>query len=350
MNRFLKEIYEQPTALYNSLQFYSEEKGLAAIREIIKIWNQGNYSQILFTGMGSSYFAGYLASSMLSKYHIPSYVINAGELLHYHLSFLKKETLLICISQSGESYEVAKILDNLSEEMTCIGITNEDNSTLAEKSRLTLLCKAGSEEMTSTKTYVSTLLVLSILANVLANQWGQQARSEIISSVKAVESLINNNQEWLPAAMGFLGQPSFIPVIGRGPVYSSVLQSALMFMEGAGTPAAGFFGGEFRHGPMEMVKEGFSAIVFAPSGHTYNQACDLIKDISKFGGKVVFISNAKDFTSDPRVFRIHIPCDNEYLFPIPAIVPLQFMMNQWAHDQGKEPGNFTRGSKVTLIE
>jgi glucosamine--fructose-6-phosphate aminotransferase (isomerizing) len=123
-----------------------------------------------------------------------------------------------------------------------------------------------------------------------------------------------------------------------------------MIMEASRRPAAGTFGGEFRHGPMEMTKKGFRAIILAPLGATYEQGIKLAVDITKFGGRVVVITNSQADFSNPDIYPVHIPCQDEYLFPIPAIVPLQFMVNQWATDEGNEPGNFTRGAKVTITE
>jgi glutamine---fructose-6-phosphate transaminase (isomerizing) len=350
MNKFLKEIYEQPKALEDTLQYYLGVEGQRKLETVTRIWKEGNFSHILFTGMGSSYFAAYMASCLASSYGITSFVINAGELLHYHFPLIKKETLLICISQSGESYEVVKILEKLPDGITCIGITNEEGSSLAKKAELVLPSRAGREEMTSTKTYVSTLLVLNIFSSSLAGKWNQNTIPEIKSAINAVESLVRNKEEWLAPVMEFLGRPPYIQLIGRGPSYASVMQSALMFKEGTGNPAAGIFGGEFRHGPMEMVKEGFRAVVFAVSGVTYTQAEKLVRDITKFGGKVILITNNLASFNQPVIYTIHIPCRNEFLFPIPAIVPLQFIVNQWALFEGNEPGNFTRGAKVTTTE
>jgi glucosamine--fructose-6-phosphate aminotransferase (isomerizing) len=150
--------------------------------------------------------------------------------------------------------------------------------------------------------------------------------------------------------MSILDHPPFIQVIGRGPSYSSVLQGALMIMEAARNPAAGIYGGEFRHGPMEMSKKGFRAIILAPLGDTYSQGIKLAEDISKFGGRVVLITNSQVSFNNQNIYSIQIPCNDEFLFPIPAIIPLQFMVNQMALDAGHEPGNFIMGAKVTLTE
>lgn len=350
MNKFLKEIFEQPRVLADTLNYYLEGEGQTELEKVSSIWKQGRFDEVIFTGMGSSFFAPHTANCILSKYGIVSRIINSGEFLHYHLPLLRDRALLTCISQSGESYEIVKILEKIPEGLTCIGITNEENSTLSTKSSITLLSRAGKEEMTSTKTYVSTLLVLSIYTSALTGRWKNGSMAELNDAIEAVGNLINNREEWLGPAMDILGHPSFVQIIGRGPSYSSVLQGALMIMEAARNPAAGIYGGEFRHGPLEMSKKGFRAIIFAPLGVTYEQGIKLAEDITKFGGRVVLITNSLAVFTNADIYTIRIPCQDEYLFPIPAIVPLQFIVNQWAIDEGHEPGNFAMGAKVTTTE
>jgi glucosamine--fructose-6-phosphate aminotransferase (isomerizing) len=350
MNDFLKEIFEQPLALEKTLNFFLNGNGQSDLDKVSSIWQQGKFDEVVFTGMGSSFFAPHTANCVLSRNGIISKTLNAGEMLHYHLPLLKERSLLTCISQSGESYEVVKILEKLSADHTVIGITNEAKSTVAQKTSVALLSCAGREEMTSTKTYVSTLLVLSIFTSVLTRKWKQRSMPELRSAIEAVDYIINGRDKWLIPAMEFLGHPAFVQLIGRGPSYSSVLQGALMIMEAARNPAAGILGGEFRHGPMEMTKKGFRAIILAPVGATYEQGLKLAGDITKLHGKVVLLTNSEDKYNNPDIYPVRIPCKDEFLFPIPAIIPLQFIVNQWAVDGGNVPGNFTAGAKVTTTE
>jgi len=350
MNKFFKEIREQPTALRDTLLYYQEGSGKERLKDVIGIWKTGKYDKIIFTGMGSSYFISYAATCLLNKYGIKSFFINAGELLHYQFSLLDNKCLLVCISQSGESFEIVNLIQKLSSEVTVISVCNEEKSFLATHLPISLLSKAGKEEMTSTKTFVSSYLVIYIFSLALVGKFDDKAVSEIEKMVDVVDGLINHNDQWLPASMTLLAHTSFVQLIGRGPVYASVKQSALMFMEATGTPSSGMLGGEFRHGPMEMVKEGFKAIVFASSGVTYMQSVSMAKDISRYGGKVIFITNEKPIVDDENIFNITILCSDSDLFAIPAIIPLQLIVNQWAIENDKVPGVFIRGAKVTAIE
>jgi glucosamine--fructose-6-phosphate aminotransferase (isomerizing) len=139
-------------------------------------------------------------------------------------------------------------------------------------------------------------------------------------------------------------------LIGRGPCYAPVLQGALMYKEAVRNPAGGSLGGDFRHGPMEMVREGFRAVVFAPAGRTYDQNLGMAKDIARFGGKVMVITNREPDLSDPHVHVFRLDIDNEYLFAIAGIIPIQLMVNTRAIELGRDPGYFTRGAKITKTE
>ena len=350
MNKFLDEILEQPAALKDTLAFYESEVGKELLQKATDLYKDNKISGILLTGMGSSFFTSYLASCLLNAYGIRASAINASELLHYHFSLIRKDTLLVCVSQSGESYEVVELLQKLPEDISCLAITNEESSRLAKMGTEVLLSKAGHEEMTSTKSYVSIALVKLIFGWALAGKWTGTKRDEIRQLITNIEELLQNHQSWMPEISHFLGEYDYIEMIGRGPAWSSVNQGALMFKEAVRNPAGGSFGGEFRHGPMEMVREGFRAFLFAPEGKTFDQSLKMAKDIAKFNGKVIILSNKDLDISNPNIYVFRMGVLDEYLFTIGGIIPIQFMVNSRAIELGCEPGYFTRGAKITKIE
>jgi glucosamine--fructose-6-phosphate aminotransferase (isomerizing) len=128
MNKFLKEILEQPAAIENGLSFYTSSEGLELLGRVKKTISDNKIDQIIFTGMGSSYFTSYAASCLFNELKIHSFVINASELLHYNLSLFDKETLLVCSSQSGESFEIQEITKKLPERVHCVGIIKDRKS------------------------------------------------------------------------------------------------------------------------------------------------------------------------------------------------------------------------------
>ncbi len=349
MNKFLKEIEEQPQSLADTFAYY-EEQGKETLNQVVSLWQSGKYDKIIFTGMGSSYFISYAATCLLNGSEIKSFAVNAGELLHYQFPLLNKSTLLVCISQSGESYEIVKILGKLSPEITVVAICNEADSTLAKKARVSLLSKAGKEEMTSTKTFISTYLVTYLLSLALTGKFNGSSFAEIEATIQAVSGLLDNRDQWLDGAVNTIAHSPFVQLVGRGPVFASVQQSALMLMEATRNPASALLGGEFRHGPMEMIKPGSRVVVFAPSGTTYLQSMSATRDVLKFGGKVLLITDQVPAIEDDNLFTIVIPCTNEPLFAITSVIPMQLIVNQWSIEEENKPGDFTRGAKVTSIE
>jgi glucosamine--fructose-6-phosphate aminotransferase (isomerizing) len=189
-----------------------------------------------------------------------------------------------------------------------------------------------------------------IFSWALAGKWTGTKRDEIRQLIDNIDKLLKSHQNWIPEISHFLGVYDYIEMIGRGPAYSSVHQGALMFKEAVRNPAGGSFGGEFRHGPMEMVREGFRAFLFAPDGKTFDQSLKMAKDIAKFNGKVIIISNRELILSDPNVYVFRLGVKDEYLFAIGSIIPLQLMVNSRAIELGRKPGYFTRGAKITKTE
>jgi glutamine---fructose-6-phosphate transaminase (isomerizing) len=349
MNKFLKEIEEQPRALADTISYY-EGQGKDKLNQVNILWQSGKYDQMIFTGMGSSYFISYAATCLFNDQKISSFAINAGELLHYQFSLLNKKTLLVCISQSGESYEIVKILEKLSPDVTVVCICNEADSTLAKKTKVALLSKAGKEDMTSTKTFISTYLVTYLLSLAMDGKLNEVSFSEIRSVVQAVENMLSTRDQWLDGAVKTIGHTPFVQLVGRGPVFATVQQCALMFMEATRNPASALLGGEFRHGPMEMVKDGFRAVIFAPSGTTYSQSSIIATDILKYGGKVLLITDQLSPIQNENLYIVQVPRINEPLFAITSAIPLQLIVNQRSIEEENVPGNFTRGAKVTAIE
>ena len=350
MNRFLQEILEQPAVIENLLSFYIGPTGESLLGKAKKIVSNNKIEQIIFTGMGSSYFISHTASILFNNNNLHSFVINTGELLHYNLQLFERGTLLICISQSGESFEIREILKTLTEKVHCIGIVNNEHSTLAVKAEIALPCKAGEEEMTSTKTYMAASLVSFILGWYLSGTWNQEKVKRIGHLADNFKTALSFYQSRIEEILLFFGDLQTLQIIARGPAFSSASQSALMFKEALHIPATGILGAEFRHGPMEMVSEGFKSILFASPGKTYAQSIKMAEDIAGFGGKLLLISNAKITGPVENIMPLFIDEADEFLFSILGIVPVQIFIDSYAKWKGFEAGSFTRGAKVTETE
>lgn len=351
MNKFLEEILGQPKSLEETLSFYCSQDGIDRLKGIKDLINEKKFKNIIFTGMGSSYFTSYAAACLFNSLGIYSFAVNTSELIYYHSLLVDKEVLLVCISQSGESYEVVKLLEELSPDIYCVGLTNEENSFLSLKTKKSLFCKAGKEEMTSTKTYTTIILTLIILGWYLTDKWGEDKVLMIEELIKSTQKFLSDRINISNNGEGFFSEDiNFVQFIGRGPLFASAQQSELMFKEAARVPAASSLGGEFRHGPMEMVGEGFKSVLFAADGVTYSQSIKMAEDIAKFNGEVILITNKDPHLADKNIKTILINQPDEFLFSVQSIVPVQLLVNYLALEKGLEPGDFVHGGKITVSE
>lgn len=352
MTRFLQEILQQPEAVLATAEYYTGNCGresLAMFAEAVK-----STKRIVATGMGSSYFLSGALQTFLSRHGIAVTVINAGELLNYQLDVITPDTLLVAISQSGESYEtvnVVKRLDAMSIKPRVAVITNEPASTLGRRADILLPTFAGDEEKTSTKTFITGFQIIYMISQFLG---GNSSDISIWRQVAGeIEQVLDTRDNILSGMLDALGSASYVQFVARGTSLASASQSALMVMEASHTPSQALAGGEFRHGPLEMVGEGFIAVVIAHSASpTFEQTRRLVADILRFGGRVVLVTdNCKALDAVENLTVVAVNTYDADLFAITGIIPVQLAVEAWARiEKGIEPGVFSHGAKVTVIE
>lgn len=348
MNPFLTEIFQQPKAVRDTTAYHQSHAGQRVLHDIKHLWDSGICTKLIFTGMGSSYFISEAAACLFNSYGMDACAINSGELLHYRSALIVPGTLLICVSQSGESYEVVRLLEKVGSDVKVIAVTNEPDSTLAKRADHVVISVAGKEEMTSTKTFITSWQNILVLFRTLVNEsWSVDVWEKVAVDI---ETILASCDDWMENALESLGSASFIQLVGRGPSFAAVSQSRLMFMEASHTPASALLGGEFRHGPLEMVGEGFVAILFAHSrSKTYALMTGLADDLISYGAKVIFVTDA-DMVSSDRMCVINVPCEEEHMFVIQSVIPIQLLIDEWSCRKGMIPGDFTHGHKVTCRE
>ncbi|MBZ5515912.1 MAG: SIS domain-containing protein, partial [Acidobacteriia bacterium] len=166
MTPLLEEIYQQPAALSGLRKYYTSPGAIPprALRGLASAWPP----TVVFTGMGSSLFAAYPAQVFLSSQGIRSVVWETAELLHHHLKYFRPDTLLVAVSQSGETVEILRLLESLPAKSKILAVANVENSTLARRASLLLPMMAGRQTTVSTKTYTCAVAVLMYLAYAIA--------------------------------------------------------------------------------------------------------------------------------------------------------------------------------------
>jgi glucosamine--fructose-6-phosphate aminotransferase (isomerizing) len=347
MTNLMDEIYQQPAALSGLRKYYSSPGVIPAkaLRQQVSQWPP----TVVFTGMGSSLFAASPAQAFLSSVGIRSIAWETAELLHHHLKFLGPDTLLVIVSQSGETVEVVRLLESLPRKMGFVAIANVEGSTLARGASVSLPMMAGHQSSVSTKTYTCAVAVLMYLAFVLARQPVEALTQALKEAIHEMENLLDRADDLIPPAAEFFGRPPYVALMARGADLSSAHQGALMFKEVVRLGAEGMSAGQFRHGPIEIINPIHRYIVFAREGKTAKLLTRLADDIRANGGRVVLITD-QSFADVTNLRPVRVAPTPLYLGTLVDSVYIQLLVHELALRAGLEPGKFWLATDVTREE
>lgn len=336
---FFKEILQQPSALQTLLECQAK-KDFESLREACRLLDGAQ--RIILTGMGTSFYAPLV---MLDSFMCRNVIhLEAGELYEYHRELLAPGTVLLMISQSGESVEIKRILACIPEGCQVIGIINDPASTLAAQADCVLLLNAGIECTITNRTFTNTLALLELLVCPHAER-AALCRELVHTSEQmeeylkdpAIESAAEHAADTLlPANQAYF--------IGRGSIGQvCALQSALIFTEGAHCAARGLTTGMFHHGPMEICDENLRAVMFVQDDIYREKTIMLCEQMASHGGHVVLIGSA----GPQSVATIPIPHSSIRSFPYLAILASEILLVATAEKRGREAGHFLIGHKIT---
>ncbi|MHA1292839.1 MAG: SIS domain-containing protein [Promethearchaeota archaeon] len=367
MNNFLKEIFSQPQALLETLNYIRNNYQIKFqnLRERIV---KKEISNIIFTGMGSSYFSSYIPYYLLNQNGINAEMRESGEFLLY--SFPEKEnkffknTIIIIISQSGESGEIIKILnriDSLKNKPYLIGITNSPKSTLAQKSNITFLIRAGKETSVTSKSYTCTLLMLYIFAKSLFSNFfaNQDNLLEIKRYIEEIRKFLEDKEKidiFYNNLISFYGiNMDCLEILARGPSLATAYQSALNYKEIVKKCSEANTCSTFRHGGIECLNKNSKLIIISSDQKNFNLNLNFIKKmLTKWEcGKILHITNQENTYEDtilknnPKIIDFKHDISNPFLSPIMEIIILQLFFYKIAELKRIIPGEFYFSQKIT---
>jgi glucosamine--fructose-6-phosphate aminotransferase (isomerizing) len=323
----LKEIGEQVETI---------QKAAAQDRELVQSITDSirNAKGVFLVASGSSYHACLSASYLFAKlasFHINTVI--ASEFSQYE-SFLKPETLVIAVSQSGETIDVLDAV-KVAKEKGCqiVSIVNVMGSSLTQISHKTLLLNSGPEiSVLSTKTYTAQLALLSLLAYSLTGKY-----EEGLSKLKFLWNIVYNltaatTRNKIKDLSARLASHEHIFILGRGSLYATALEAALKIKEVSYIHAEAFAGGELKHGSIAMIKKGTPCIIFI-SKDTERTILSNAMEVKSRGGYIIGIGPEPVESFD---FFIKVPESNS-LNPICQIIPIQILAYQLAVMLGHDP-------------
>ncbi len=338
------EIRSQPEVIRKTAESVSE--GLSALKSYAAELKSGR--PVIITGMGGSYSAGMLLQFGLIESGIPAFVIESSELLYHNRPLLANNPLIMMISQSGESREVVRLLEELTTrniDSTIIGLTNTPGSTLATRSTRTLLMQAGNEKTVSTKTYTCTLAALILLNSALTGADQAAAIQAVKAAAQAIEQSLPAWEAKAKHVAEHIKTTTFLECLGRGASKASAFTAALISKETAKLPTEGMVGGGFRHGPIEVVTPEISVTIFMGTGTDRSLNDLLAADIEARGASVIRIGSEIDHD-----LGFNLPALDDFTLPLAEIVPAQLLAVELAALRGFTPGEFRYIAKVTTKE
>lgn len=352
MSRFLHEIHEQPAALRSLLEYYRGE-GAELLRAVCQLCDTGQ-RPLLFAGMGSSHHAPLAINPRLVAAGVRTDLVEAGELLHYGLGLGRdshlRDSVLVAVSQSGESAETRQVVERLRGQCRIVAITNDPESAMGRGADAVLPMCAGEEAAISTKTYTNTLGLLHLLATVLTSADLEEEMSRLDRVAAGMEAVLAKGSQSLDLATEFLDGAGFLYFVARGPALAAAHQGALTFNEGARMPTCALPGGAFRHGPLELAGPDFSGVFLAPPGNTRDLIQGVAGEAAEAGGRVLLFGDAAPDGPGKGICHIAVPDLGEDLFSASVCVPLELLLYQVARQRGHEAGVFDRIAKVTRRE
>ncbi|HEX5556492.1 MAG TPA: SIS domain-containing protein [Gaiellales bacterium] len=342
----MTEIAGQPAAIRRAAAAAADQAGVvAALGHELRV-----RERVVLTGMGSSYDACYPAATRLAAAGVLATMVDAAELLHFRLDALGPETLLVCVSQSGESAETVSVVRELrgrGERPFIAAVSNGAASTLARLADRNLDTRGGEEHGPSTMTFAATLVVMAALSRSLAGREPAPA-ADAEAAAEAAERLLADPEDTARSLAGWLGARPVLALLGRGESRAAAEMGALTLKEAARFPAESLQAAQFRHGPLELAGPELAAIVFASEAPTRSLDIRLAGELVAAGAGVLVIS--PDGAAPDGAAGIATGELAEGISSAVSIVPVQLLSWALARSRGLAPGTYTIASKVTTHE
>jgi glucosamine--fructose-6-phosphate aminotransferase (isomerizing) len=307
-------------------------------------------TRVVLTGMGSSYDACYPAATRLAAAGALATMVDAAELLHFRLDPLGPESLLVCVSQSGESAETVRVVRELrdrGERPFIAAVTNGAGSTLAKLADRNLDTRGGEEHGPSTMTFAATLVMMAALTRSLAGR-GPAPAADAEAAAVAAERLLGDPARAARGLEEWLADRPVLALLGRGESRAAAEMGALTLKEAARFPAESLQAAQFRHGPLELAGPELAAIVFASEARTRALDSRLAAELASAGAAVLVIS--PDGAAPDGATGIATGELPGGISSAVSIVPVQLLSWALARSRGLAPGTYTIASKVTTHE
>lgn len=310
----LKEIHEEPNVFKDTIYTYLD-------KDFKNIPDLSKYNNIHIVACGSAYHTGLIGKYLIEKYaNIPVYVEVASEYRYKH-NFYDKNTLVILVSQSGETADTLASLRKAKEDgIDTLSIVNVVGSSIARESKYVIYTKAGCEiAVATTKAYLAQVTIFACLTMYLTNN------KTLLKTIENIPKLINNliDKDYKNIAKEIYKNKNIF-FIGRSIDYSLCMEGSLKLKEISYINSVAYQAGELKHGTISLIEKNTPVIAISTDDTLTEKTISNIKEVKARGAKVIFITN-QNIDSDFYNIKIEIPKVDEILQPILTIIPLQLI-------------------------
>ncbi|RXS43510.1 glutamine--fructose-6-phosphate transaminase (isomerizing) [Idiomarina sp. 29L] len=356
----LKEIYEQPIAVRNTLEGRLSETSVLDnafgenAAEILK-----GIEHVQIVACGTSYHAGMVARYWLESMANVSCNIEIASEFRYRKSYVHPNSLLVTISQSGETADTLAAL-RLSKELGYKGsltICNVGSSSMVRESDLAFLTRAGAEiGVASTKAFTTQLTGLLMLTLGIGKYRGmpEQQQEAVVHALQALptklEEAVALADEIEELAQDFANKDHSL-FLGRGNQYPIAMEGALKLKEISYIHAEAYAAGELKHGPLALIDEEMPVIVVAPNNDLLEKLKSNVEEVRARGGLMyVFADKNAHFKSDDTMNVLNVCHCDEVIAPIVYTVPLQLLSYYVALIKGTDVDQPRNLAKSVTVE
>jgi glucosamine--fructose-6-phosphate aminotransferase (isomerizing) len=353
-----KEIYEQPAAILNTLD------GRIGGEDVLEnIFGEGSnellskVERIQIVAAGTSLHAGRVAANWFSAIaNLPTQIDYASE-YRYKNPYVDKNTLLLTISQSGETADTLGAL-RYAKERSYLGsltICNVPTSSLARESDFVLLTNAGPEiGVASTKAFTTQLTALMLLTLSLAKarNLNPRLRGRVVGALRALPEKITESLKLKPKIIKIakeIAKKDNALFLGRGIFYPIAKEGSLKLKEISYIHAEAYPAGELKHGPLALIDKNMPVIALAPENELAEKLISNLEEVKARGGKLFVIGNAAGNMKLKAKNLINLPECDFLLTPILYTVPLQILSYEVALLRGTDidqPRNLAKSVTV----
>ncbi|ESP93506.1 glutamine--fructose-6-phosphate transaminase (isomerizing) [Pseudoalteromonas luteoviolacea] len=353
----LKEIYEQPLAVRNTLEGRLENDRVAIDAfgdSANQIFKDVKHVQII--ACGTSYHSGMVARYWLEQLAGVSCNVEIASEFRYRESFVHENSLLVTISQSGETADTLAALRLAKEQgyMASMTICNVPGSSLVRESDLAFMTKAGAEiGVASTKAFTTQLVGLLMLTASIAQEKGRD-QSVIVNAIK---TLPNKLEEALSMAEGIealaeeFADKHHSLFLGRGSQYPIAMEGALKLKEISYIHAEAYAAGELKHGPLALIDADMPIIVVAPNNELLEKLKSNVEEVRARGGIIyVFADKDSAFASDDTMRVMNVNHVEDIIAPVVYTIPLQLLSYYVAVIKGTDVDQPRNLAKSVTVE